>query len=268
MRIEAYLDRADIPFQILTPPEKFELDTEALADGPHEIRFIAIDDAGTRSVRIVSFIVQNGPAIAVHGVVDGDTLSGRIPVLVNAYGTRFGDEFEPLRMETPAPVPTWAWVLFLIIIAWGAGYLALEFSHPIQTALPVSALQTAAPSAEQESASGGTAESSADWVALGNQVYGNNCVSCHQASGTGLPGVFPPLVDNPAVIDSDPTEHINAVLHGLTGKAIAGVSYASPMPPFGSILSDSEIAAVINHERSNWGNKAALVTADDVAAQR
>jgi cytochrome c oxidase subunit 2 len=269
MRIEVFLDQAETPVQVLIPPETFELDTETLSDGPHELRFTAIDEAGTTSVRTVSFQVQNGPAIAVHGVLDGDTLSGKIPILANAYGTRFGDEFEPLRMETPAPVPTWAWVLFLIIIAWGAGYLALEFVNHIQTVLPESSVSSATPSVPSSTAVQATQEAgSTEWRTLGKQVYGNNCVSCHQADGTGLPGVFPPLVDNPAVIDNDSTEHINAILHGVSGKVIDGVSYASPMPPFGTLLNDKEIAAVVNHERSNWGNNAPLLNAEDVAARR
>lgn len=259
MRIEVYLDTADTPFRVLTPPEKFDLDTKGIVDGPHELRFIAIDSSGTRSVRVVPFTVQNGPAIAVHGVSEGDTLSGSVSVLANAYGNQFGDEFEPLRMETPASVPTWAWVLFLGIIAWGAGYLALEISnHSRQTGFM--SATAVAPKPVSDGAN--------QWAALGRQVYGNNCVSCHQATGGGLPGVFPPLVNNPAVLDSDPQAHISAVINGLAGKVIDGISYAAPMPPFGSALSDEEIAAVVNHERSEWGNSAPLVTADDVAALR
>lgn len=260
MRIEVYLDNADTPFRVLTPPEKFDLDTTDIADGPHELRFVAIDDSGSKSVRLVQFTVQNGPAIAVHGVAEGDTLSGTVPLLANAYGTQFADEFEPLRMETPVSVPTWAWVLFLAIIAWGAGYLALEISNHTGVGTLTSAVGAAAPKPASGSAN--------EWAALGEQVYGNNCVSCHQASGAGLPGVFPSLVNNPAVLDSDPQEHINAILNGMAGKVIEGVSYAATMPAFGSSLSDEEVAAVVNHERTQWGNDAPLVTSEDVAALR
>lgn len=40
------------------------------------------------------------------------------------------------------------------------------------------------------------------------------------------------------------------------------------MPPFGAILDDADVAAVVNHERTQWGNDAPLVTEDDVAALR
>jgi mono/diheme cytochrome c family protein len=58
------------------------------------------------------------------------------------------------------------------------------------------------------------------------------------------------------------------VLYGLHGKTIAGVAYAAVMPPFGPQLSDADVAAVVNHERSSWGNEAPLVQPADVTAAR
>lgn len=101
----------------------------------------------------------------------------------------------------------------------------------------------------------------------GAQLYSANCASCHQASGQGLPGAFPPLAGNAVVLDDDATEHIHTTLFGLQGKVIDGTEYASPMPAF-SFLSDAEIAAIINHERSSWGNDAPLVTEAEVTAVR
>lgn len=269
MRIEVYLDQDDAPFQTLVPPETFRLDTESMTDGPHQLRFRAIDDGEGVSERRLSFNVQNGPAIAVHGIVDGDTLHGQVGVLANAFGARVGDEFEPQLMETPAPVPTWAWVLFLTVLAWGAGYLSFEFSNHIESVIPQGASIEQASTLQASSAppAGGNGTPQA-WVTLGKQVYGVNCASCHQASGAGLPAVFPPLTNNAVVIDADPGAHISAILHGISGKVIDGVEYAAPMPPFGGILNDAEVAAVVNHERTQWGNNAPIITAADVAEQR
>ena len=255
MRIEVYLDDADTPFRTLTPPERFRLDTEEISDGDHKLTFKAIDDDGAVSSRSVAFKVQNGPAIAVHGVVDGDVLTGAVPILANAYGSKIGDEFEPVRMETPTPVPTWAWVLVLCVLAWGAGYLSLELHDRIDTVI-----------VHKESGDDAAAPSAAD--ALGAQVYGINCASCHQGNGTGLAGVFPPLTANAVVLADDPTEHIAAILDGVADKVIDGVAYASPMPGFAALLSDEEVAAVVNHERTQWGNSAQTVTAEEVAAVR
>jgi len=99
-------------------------------------------------------------------------------------------------------------------------------------------------------------------------VYGNYCASCHQGDGGGLPGVFPPLKGSETVLDEDAGEHIDIVLFGLKDKVIDGISYSSPMLGFGAQLSDEEIAAVINHERTEWGNLAMLITSEDVAAKR
>jgi len=263
MRIDVYLDGNDHPYKTLTPPEKFQLDTESLSDGPHQLRFAVTDDDGITSERTVQFTVQNGPSIAVHGIVDGDTVHGEISVLANAYGSKIGDEFEPLRIETPVPIPTWAWVLFLCVLAWGAGYLSLE----LNARRGLSAIVKAPANTAVEEVDTAKAPKE-DWVELGAQVYGNNCASCHQVNGGGLAGVFPPLKGNQAVLDEDPTGHIKAIMNGLSNKVIDGVSYSTSMPPFGPILSDEEVAAVVNHERTNWGNVSSTITASDVQALR
>ena len=105
-------------------------------------------------------------------------------------------------------------------------------------------------------------------AARGAQLYTSTCAACHQANGTGLPGAFPPLVKNAAVLDADPTKQIRTILHGLSGETIDGVAYPSPMPPFADALSDADVADIANHERTSWGNQGKPVTADQVKAQR
>ncbi|HUH37874.1 MAG TPA: cbb3-type cytochrome c oxidase subunit II [Spongiibacteraceae bacterium] len=123
----------------------------------------------------------------------------------------------------------------------------------------------AAPAAE--AASSGTTTRTASGPD-GAALYSNNCASCHQANGQGLPGIFPPLAGDPVVLAEDATEHIAIVLHGAHGRTINGRTYASPMPPFGDRFNDAEIAAMVNHERSSWGNNAPTVSAEDVATVR
>src|SRR6516225_4179409 len=123
MRIEIFIDDESVPRQTLEPPATLELDTEGLADGPHRLRVHAIEDSGTVGVEEIPFTVRNGPGIAVVGLSDGDTVRGRLPLLINAFASRPGDAFEPARAETPAPIPTWAWVLFPAVLghSWRAG---------------------------------------------------------------------------------------------------------------------------------------------------
>ncbi len=260
MRIEVFLDGEDSPYAVLNPPETFHLDTAQLDDGPHVIRLKAIDTDGSISVREVPFTVRSGPGIAVHGIADNDVVRCRVSDLANAYSSTVGDTFEPIRIETPAPIPTWAWLLFLAVFAWGMWYLGIEL-HTRNAELAAAAMPTAG-------TEGATASDEASWKVLGEQVYGNNCAACHQASGEGLAGVFPPLKGSATVIAKDPTEHARIVIDGLTGKDIEGVTYGSPMPPFAEQLSNDEIAAVVNHERTSWGNAAPTVTPDQVAALR
>lgn len=105
-------------------------------------------------------------------------------------------------------------------------------------------------------------------TARGSALFAANCAACHQASGKGIPGAFPALEGNAVVNDADPDAHIRTVLYGLHGAVIGGVAYSSPMPPFAAQLGDDEIADIINHERSSWGNHAPTVTAAQVAAAR
>lgn len=104
--------------------------------------------------------------------------------------------------------------------------------------------------------------------ARGRTLYASHCAACHQAGGQGLPAVFPALAGSRVVNDPDALKHIQVVLHGMQGEAVAGQVYASPMPPFAAQLGDADIAAIINHERRSWGNHGAPVTADQVAAER
>jgi ubiquinol-cytochrome c reductase cytochrome b subunit len=98
----------------------------------------------------------------------------------------------------------------------------------------------------------------------GAQVYSTNCSSCHQATGQGLAGAFPPLAGNPYVI-GPPTPVIHTLLYGLAGAKVEGKSYSAQMPAWKGQLSNGDIAAVITYIRSSWGNKASAVTEADVA---
>lgn len=102
----------------------------------------------------------------------------------------------------------------------------------------------------------------------GAALYASLCVACHQAAGQGLPGVFPPLAGSEWVQGKDST--VAAILlHGINGAlTVKGTTYNGAMPPFKDQLSDEQIAAVLTHIRSQWGNQAAAVTAETVAKAR
>jgi len=116
-----------------------------------------------------------------------------------------------------------------------------------------------------QSGGGSTANAPAA-AGSGATVYSSNCAGCHGATGTGQPGVFPPLAGNP-VVTGDPTKVITIVKKGLSEKiTVNGTSYQGQMPPWAGNLKDSEIADVITYIRNAWGNKAAAVTTAQVSA--
>lgn len=111
-----------------------------------------------------------------------------------------------------------------------------------------------------------------DSLARGQTVYMQVCFACHQPTGLGLPGMFPPLASSDWVAAKKPDRIIRMVLHGFTGPiTLNGKPFASPaplMPPQGAALSDTQIADVLTYVRSSFGNKAGAVTPAEVAAIR
>jgi mono/diheme cytochrome c family protein len=111
----------------------------------------------------------------------------------------------------------------------------------------------------------------------GKKLFNNAaCNTCHQATGMGTPGVFPPLVDSEWVNGSE-ERLIRIVTFGAQGVIkVKGVDYpaSSQMPAFGQVAgsgykwSDDKIAAVLTYIRSEWGNKGGPITPEQVTAIR
>jgi mono/diheme cytochrome c family protein len=102
----------------------------------------------------------------------------------------------------------------------------------------------------------------------GGTLYTTYCSSCHGVNGEGQPGTYPPLKGSGVVTKTDATKHIHVVLDGWQGGRAGGVLYANPMPAFGGVLDDANVADIIDYERSSWGNHGKLVSAAQVAAER
>jgi mono/diheme cytochrome c family protein len=273
--IELFLDGSLTPFASYHPPAVFSLDTRPLEDGPHTLHIRATDTLGKIGRRSITFTVQNGPGITLTGLREGSLVGGTVEVAVNAFG---GEEpFDPHRAESLGPVPVWVWVMCSLVVLWAAWYAIEFFPTPAQFANTatyaanpgaVSAMQPAPPGANSGPAFSGKGSAGGfDYAASGATVFAANCASCHGATGAGVPGVFPPLVHDPVVTSKNPAQHITIVLKGLQGKAIGGKTYSAAMPPF-SQLSDADIAAAIDHERTSWGNQAPTVSPDEVKRAR
>ena len=106
----------------------------------------------------------------------------------------------------------------------------------------------------------------------GQQIYLREgyCVTCHQADGKGLDPAFPPLTKNPWVTE-DSERLIKLTLYGLMGPLeVNGKKYDGqvPMTPFGGMLNDVEVAAVLTFVRNSFGNEAAPIKAEEVEKVR
>ncbi|MHB8347573.1 MAG: cytochrome c oxidase subunit II [Acidiferrobacterales bacterium] len=124
--------------------------------------------------------------------------------------------------------------------------------------------------------------SEADLLSHGKTVFAANCAACHQITGQGIPGTFPPLSAGrkfsatPAmltqlrsrgfltkggrIVMGPVKNHLGIVLHGIPG---------TPMPSFAGQLSDTDIAAVVTYERNSFGNHTGdIIEPSQVAAVR
>jgi mono/diheme cytochrome c family protein len=105
-------------------------------------------------------------------------------------------------------------------------------------------------------------------VDAGAEKYGQVCGACHQANGEGIEGNFPPLAGSEWMTGNAEVP-VAIVLHGMQGEIeVKGVKYNGVMAAWGDQMTDEEIAAVITHERTSWGNSASAVSAAEVKVIR
>jgi nitrite reductase (NO-forming) len=100
-------------------------------------------------------------------------------------------------------------------------------------------------------------------IELGQLVYKQNCLACHQVEGGGIKGAFPPLAKSD-YLNEDVDRAIGVVVYGLEGPIrVNGELYNSTMPMIR--LSDEEIANVMTYIYNKWGNIGGEVTPQQVA---
>ncbi len=173
-----------------------------------------------------------------------------------ATAQRLRENDDPNESNRPLP-----WFLFMSLGAlamWGAFYIystpsgdnsAYGDQRTVADLRPAVVLAGAAP------------------VVDGKQLFGGKCAACHQATGLGVAGVFPPLSGAEWVL-GDEKILSNILLHGINGEMIVkGNKYNGAMPAWNT-LSDNELAAVLTYIRSDWGNAAPPIKAETIKSQR
>jgi mono/diheme cytochrome c family protein len=170
--------------------------------------------------------------------------------IAGVHGSILREHSEP--RNGAEPVPLWLITVFFCIIFWAGLYLAYnsggfraDVFDPSRTAW----------------AGGGAAEQPGpvDPKVIGKRVFTQNCVVCHQTTGLGVAGQFPPLAGSEWVqgVDWHGDNHlVEILLKGLQGPVqVKGATFNNAMPTW-SQLTDEQIASVLNYIRSEWGNSA------------
>lgn len=246
-RIEVYLDNGTEPVQVLTqPPFKVTFDTRSLTDGEHQLRVVTHYANGAREVKEIPFKVANTPGVLVQGLEEGKEVSGTLDVTLRVADA----DVKPVRERFPglaAAIATAAILggVWLFFAASGVTNKTLE-----EVAKPPATKEAGAHGGE----AGPVAAVDAALKGKGETVYAASCAGCHQATGAGLPGVFPALDGSKNVADKAYT--INILLKGKGG-----------MPGFAQ-LSDEELAGVATYIKNSWSNKFGGVTPDEFKAAR
>ncbi|UZE97383.1 c-type cytochrome [Alkalimarinus alittae] len=171
--------------------------------------------------------------------------------------TQLRENPEPEEGTLTTPKAVLAWIFILIV--WGVGYYAWQIGKPMLGGDSRTAV--AAPPQSPEESLDGTIVAAPE----GKTVFSAHCAACHQATGQGIPGAFPPLAGSQWVTAEDSNLPLAIIHDGLSGEIeVAGNTYNGIMPSFKGTLSSAELAAVLTYIRQNWGNNAEAIDASIV----
>ena len=161
--------------------------------------------------------------------------------------------------EAIRPMPLIALLIAVFMVLWAVVYII--YSEPLDNARFGDQRTLAELSGPAPGAPGAGA------AVDGKALFAAQCAACHQATGKGLPGVFPPL-DGSEWVHGEPRILANILLHGIDGEIeVEGQKFKGQMPAFAQ-LSDAELAGVASYIRGAWSNKAEPLKAELFATER
>ena len=182
------------------------------------------------------------------------------------------DREKPEPSADVTPIPLWLTGVCAVAMVWAGLYFGIfngglsgnvyneyESSPAVLFPLPQTAGKEAGP-----------AEAPQTLAQQGKGVFSQYCVACHQASGMGIPGQFPPLAGSEYVNGTE-KRLVAIILKGLQGPVtVHGKTgtYTGNMVPWETQLSPKKIAAVASYIRQEWGNTGAEISEAKVAAAK
>jgi nitrite reductase (NO-forming) len=114
-----------------------------------------------------------------------------------------------------------------------------------------------------------TAQDKAAQIAKGEKIYKTYCLTCHQAKGQGLSGVYPPVAASDYIKTQPKAAIISSVINGLNGAiTVNGKPYNGVMNALPSNYTDDDAANVLTFVYNSWGNPGTVVSAAEVKAAR
>ena len=195
----------------------------------------------------------HSPRNALGATAGVEQLSGGLMPVVNWYAPSLEDDRETGLASTPV-----ADIVRLLQTGQGrtasvSGPMAEVVQHSLQHLrtedLQAMAVYLRSRAQRPDTPAAAPARIRASVIAHGARVYERHCATCHADQGQGVPGIYPALAGNRAVLLADPTNLVQTVLSGGYGPATAGHPRPFGMPPFVLELGDADIAAVLTHLR-------------------
>lgn len=122
--VTLFMDDELQPMGEFPAPVSFDLDTRKLTDGTHILKIVSKDHLGKEGIKLLPFVVRNGPAIAIEGLRRDEVVEGVLPVMINAYGKGDQKSFMLQGSETPQSIPWWLIVGIILFAAW-TGYFII-----------------------------------------------------------------------------------------------------------------------------------------------
>lgn len=174
------------------------------------------------------------------------------------------------------PIPLWLTAICAGALVWGAAYFGVfhgGFNPEVfneRLSSPDLLFPQRVASTEGAANAGAAPEASGPEALLaeGKKQYAAICAACHQPSGAGLPGAFPPLV-NSEYVSGDEKRLVAIILKGVTGPiTVDGKAYAGTMPGQGGVLNDKKVSAIATYIRHEFANGASPVTPETSAETR